>query len=167
MTQRQAPMTMKDYDACVVAYGRNTALWPATEQDRAAVFMETQEGAQAVMVDAIFDNVMSLDASVNNDFIARLQAIPDQHAQPAPSVASLPTARPEFIKQIESLLDQWLDPSRILSPLGLVSQAAVFAVVLGLGVVVGTQQTMTDSFTDYDVSADLFEVDVQEDAIDG
>jgi hypothetical protein len=165
-------MTVAAYDACVVKYGADTSCWPENERDRVHAFLKTSEGSSAALVDNAFADVMGEtgDATMPNhadaaDFLARLQAIPEQYPHPAFAVDS-DAQDQSFTIALGAWLGSLLEPKSLWSPAGFLAQGAMAAVLLVAGVFVGVQQR-PDTFDDYDISATLFEENSPEYSIDG
>ncbi|WP_262693476.1 hypothetical protein [Kordiimonas aquimaris] len=170
MSKQHTPMTEADYDACAAVHGVDIALWPAADRARALVFLNTPKGQNIAAFDRMLtalrpdegESEMILQTDATN-FLARLQAIPDQYPQ---DLSPVRVEAQTFLQKIESFIDDAFDPARLWSPAGLATQGLAVALLMGIGVLVGAGQG-PDTFNDYDISAGLFEVSSTEFSIDG
>ena len=172
MSKSQSVMTEEDYDACVVAYGVDVALWPEADRVRAVAFMRSPQGLNAISLDNAFTDYRSkeradeMTAETNTaDFLMRLQAIPDQYPKQASS-NQVKASTQWFGQKLAAFVDGLIEPGRLWSPLGLATQGFAVALLMGVGMLVGAQQG-TETFTDYDISAGLFEENTADYSIDG
>lgn len=172
MENSEQKMTPDGFELAVVAYGPDMAAWPEGLQHLAKVFIATDEGKRVHDNSRMLDQHMThakANLSLDKDtkaFMANLAAIPAQFEQQhVPPVAM--TAAGESGWRLGALLDRLLEPARLWSPVGLVSQGACAAALLFAGVMVGVNAAGSESFEDYDISAGLFDVSEQDYSIDG
>ena len=150
-------MTSDDYSALRLTYGADLSAWPDAARRRAEKFLAIPLGRQTEAAEAALDALLAAPVVANpNDasaFLNRLKDIPAEQAMLADS-------QPDT-----SLLQVVLNTARDwFSPAGLVSQGVAFALVLGVGIMVGLQSEAEFSGSDlaadangsYDLSAQLF-----------
>jgi len=170
MKEEERHMTEEELENAIVAHGLDMAMWPEGLRADAAAFAKTTEGKAALAEAQALDSVM-LQAKQEQQqsgeadmFLAQLKAIPDEYSQQQP-VAAPATDTASWT--LGAVIDRVFDPVRLWSPAGLVSQGVFVSALLFAGLTVGANATGTESFDDYDISADLFETSDQDYSIDG
>ncbi|MFC3053701.1 hypothetical protein [Kordiimonas pumila] len=128
-------MKKQNFEQYVLRYGTEIVEWPAVLQAKAATFAETEAGKAIIIQEKRFSEMFSSARTLTakravgqgtDAFLDRLCSIPATHLQQQ--------------KQQGLLARLWsmLAPDgSFLSPAALVSEMAVFVVVLGLGVFAG------------------------------
>ena len=141
------PMTEHEYAALRVRFGADMEKWPEEEQRKAALFLAQSEGQAFLRTERELDGLFATTrgaGTVPGDadaFMARLMDIPATHA------AEKAVPRPGFFVRLFANL-----PARA----AFVSQAAVYVIVLGVGVALGMQQGGEVESDSVDLSAHLF-----------
>lgn len=163
-------MSSEELERAIVSYGPDRAMWPDDLRRAAEAFAITDVGKLA------YDNARKLDEHMTQAhaklcgqdsdvaaFLTNLKAIPVQFEQQHDVL----TAGDTTGWTISTLIEKWFDPTRLWSPAGLVSQGAFASALLFAGLMVGAEAAGRESYEDYDISADLFDVSEQEYSIDG
>ncbi len=170
MEKFEHKMTEEEFEAGIVSYGTEIAIWPDEARASALKFIETDPGKLALERSGEMEeytaqmraDLRSQDGDTSA-FLAQLTAIADVHSQQHQSAAPIP----ETNWSVASVIDRFFEPARLWSPAGLVSQGAFAAALLFVGVMVGANAGGTESFEDYDISSGLFEAADQEYSFDG
>jgi len=146
----------------IAVYGADISDWPPEIQASARAFAKTQAGATLLAEEHLLDKIIAEacleDQKIQNSqqidvFTERLCAIPAMHAQVSPQKPSY------FARVIAGLEHLVLPPDGFWSPTALISQTAVFALVLGLGIVTGLNGVArTVSVEEVDISDGWFSV---------
>lgn len=169
MEQFEQQMTEEDFEAAVVTYGSDIAIWPEALEQAASAFIATTEGKLAYENARKFDqNMRQIQAEFRGDgevdaFLARLKSIPGEFVQQQ----GVAVGGGSGAWSIYSLIDRFFEPARPWSRAGLVSQGVFASALLFAGLMVGANAASTEGFEDYDISAGLFEVSDQDYSIDG
>ncbi|WP_417449081.1 hypothetical protein [Kordiimonas sp.] len=139
------PMNEQEFEELTVRFGADLGVWPTGKRQQAESFLASPKGQSLLRVQQTLDAFMRAPDPMPGDdtaFLARLMDIPQSHtgcsaAVPRGFLASLFGGLPSF---------------------GVVaSQAAVYALVLAVGVVVGMQDGSGSGDADsVDLSAQLF-----------
>lgn len=148
-------MTMEEFEALLDDFGPDLSSWPDDVQEKAAHFGATAEGkllmTAAQELEDMFDASIAVGPETTVDgnsdaFLERLSDIPVYHQQQVQTTKS--SGLTLWFKSLFASSTDWL------SPTALASQAAVYVVVLGVGVFVGLGDDM--SVAEYD------EIDISE-----
>ncbi|NVJ99544.1 MAG: hypothetical protein HWE25_15435 [Alphaproteobacteria bacterium] len=151
------PMTVEEFELLRVRYGSDTSLWPEDKRVAAEAFLASEEGALFEASERALDELMrkdqrgDLQGDVEADaFLSRLLDIPATNSQQIADVHQ-PSSRNGFFALLE-------DVRSFFSPLALAAQGGAFAVVLALGVFVGSGTAEVETMT-LDLSSMYFSSD--------
>jgi len=155
-------MTLEQFEAYLGQYGADIEAWPKHTRSAARIFAEGEEGGLCLAGEIALQDLLAAGRIQNLDvgadqqadaFALRLGDIPLNHPQVG---AEKPEGQIGFLR-FSRILGFFGDQSWVSVP-ALVSQAAVFVVVLGLGVLVGMNSGYSGlvSQTEIDVSDVLF-----------
>ncbi|MBL4639079.1 MAG: hypothetical protein JKY57_00975 [Kordiimonadaceae bacterium] len=157
-------MNINQFEQHLDTWGADIVLWPADMQAAGFAFAKTADGLALLQAEQRLANVLFSQSTVSvttdvdaDGFLVRLQEIPLQYDQQQPFQVRI-------LKPIQRFLHS-LDIE--MSPALLMSQAAMFLVVLGLGVMVGFggqleakpenfAGTIENAVAEVDISEELF-----------
>ncbi|WP_262692367.1 hypothetical protein [Kordiimonas aestuarii] len=138
-------MNEQEYDELRARFGADHEAWPKDKQQNVALFLASREGEAFLAAEAELDTLLAVDHAVPGDgdaFLSRLMDIPERQARAAAGGGKGFFAR---------LFGGWSARAAIAS------QAAVYIVVLGVGVAMGMQGGGNEVDTEgVDLSAHLF-----------
>ncbi|MBV1901505.1 MAG: hypothetical protein KUG56_07525 [Kordiimonadaceae bacterium] len=129
-------MNKDQFEKNLALYGADITCWPLDMQKSGHAFASTAGGKNLMEAEAqlaaLLEDGLHRDAALSvgrnaDSFMHRLQEIPAQHKQQAQGPSGFLAALQAFFRSLDIEV----------SPTALVSQAAMFVVVLGLGVMLG------------------------------
>ena len=139
------PMNGQEFELLKVRHGADLSQWPPTDAARARNFLDSAEGVAFARSDAALDALLATEVAVPGDtdaFLARLMDIP----------ADVSAERQGRSK---GLLARFFGNFSARS--AFVSQAAVYVIVLGVGIAIGMQGEVPDTDMEtLDLSEHLF-----------
>ena len=151
-------ITLVQFEGLLADFGRDINLWPDVNQIAGRAFAATEEGCLLLAADSALDDMFAVSRAIgpetasdsNSDaFLDRLMDIPVYHRQAEQTKkVGGPTS---WIKAVFAETSDWL------SPAALASQAAAFAAVLAVGVLVGLNSAQaTYEYDEIDISETWF-----------
>jgi len=161
-------MTLDEFEALLDDFGSDISLWPKSSQAAARRFAVTSNGqfllAADQALDGLFVSARAVGPETANDsncdvFIEKLKDIPVYHQQIISDVP-IRSAKKSFgiIGRLKSMVENSFYE---ITPTALVSQFAMFVIVLSVGVMVGLNSPQdTSDYDEIDIIETLFVADL-------